>query len=71
MTNSPPLKASQFLPPNIAKALVDTQGWSGQSRHLRIDTLTMQAHKQYPELVRHPGDTSRESEWALIRARTW
>ena len=60
-------KVAQFLPPNIAKALVDTQGWTGQSRHLRIDTLTLQAHEQRPELVRHPEDTSREGEWAIIR----
>ena len=59
---------SSFLPPSLAQALVDTQGWSKQARHLRIDALTLQAHTQYPHLVRHPGDTSRSGEWAAISA---
>ena len=62
----PPPKVSQFLPPSIRNELVNTQGWNKTLRHLRIDTLTMQAHDQYPELVRHPSDTSRLGEWSML-----
>mgnify|MGYP000010389213 CR=1 FL=1 len=68
MKNSPPVEVSTFLPPHIRRALADVQNWPSFDRPGRIDKLTLDAALQYPELVRHPQDTSRIGDWARQRA---
>ena len=58
---------SQFLPPNIRRMLLDVAKAREDERQERIDAATIQASVMYPELVRHPSDDSRASEWALMR----
>lgn len=53
------------LPPSIVAALKQVSQWPPAMRNVRIDQITLEAHKQYPELVRHPEDTSLAHLWEV------
>ena len=69
MSNANPrLAVSNFLPPHLRDALVATKTWPVMHRYARIDALTLEASRQYPELVRPPSDMSMTGLWVDMRS---
>lgn len=61
-------EVSNHFPPDVRDAMVLASKWKEDSRIERIDSTTLEKHSQYPDLIRHPEDTSMLGAWATAKA---